>query len=211
MNTNIIRRSLRAFIATTTIALSIAALAGCAPASSNAEPVDAAPSADAPSAAATPTKTPEPEFASGDVVSADEAKVLNDDVSDLTVAYPIGDEFIVLKWGDPVPEEMRLAVEENVKAATPGYGTTGNPPASVLHDALTAESQKLGGVSVAAVLCGMGATSDGGFTPMWAVSEPGPVGPYPDYATAFGEIRAWAEGDPATRTFVLINNLGCAQ
>ena len=195
-------------------------LAACAPADVDAnspEPSDPS-STSAPVVDPVETEAPEPveteeptEIQAGDELSAEDAKTLNES-NELAVAYPVGDKFIAVKWGEPTPEPVRIAVQENVKAATPGLGTTTNisEDAGRLKEALAAESQKLGGISVAAVQCGMSYEGDGSVAvPTWAISEPGPVGTYPSREAAVEKINAWVAGQSGNRTYIEINNLGC--
>lgn len=71
-----------------------------------------------------PTPSPERTFAPGDIVDTAHAEAINADQSDTTVAYPVGDSFVVVTWGKPIPPAVREAVNTNVRAAAPEWGTS---------------------------------------------------------------------------------------
>lgn len=79
-----------------------------------------------------------------------------------------------------------------------------------LQKVLRAESDKLGGISVAAVQCGMSFSKESNsYVPVWVVTKPGPAGGYDSQAEATAAAQAWADGGVGKRTFVTINTLGC--
>ncbi|MFF7292025.1 hypothetical protein ACFY9N_05760 [Microbacterium sp. NPDC008134] len=184
-------------------------LAGCTPAS---EPHPS------PIAASQPVETEKPgpaeEIQVGDELTAEQAQELNDS-NDLTVAYPVGDKFIAVRWGQPIPEPVLQEVNAQVNAGVGASHGTGTGAAmdqeqANLQAQLQAESDKLGGITVTAVQCALSfSTSINSFAPAWAVSEPGPVGTYDSQAEATSAAQAWADGQPGKRIFVVLNNLGC--
>ena len=169
--------------------------------------------------AETATPTPEPTFAAGDVVDAAQAEAINADMSDTTVAYPVGDSFVVVSWGKPIAPAVREAVSANVRSAAPEWGTSTDYKVSdarweAVRDAMQAESDKLGGITVIALSCVQSfSEKTNSFSPTWVISEPGPVGQYDSYKHAFDTAEAWTGGaqGEGKRLYVTINNLGCKQ
>lgn len=177
-------------------------LAGCA-----AEP---APAETAPAAVAE-TATPEPEIQVGDTLTADQAAELNAG-TDLMKAYPLGDTFIAVQWGQPIPEAVKAEVDVQVNA---GVGAehgkaTQNIAAqqNALGDVLRGESDKLGGISVAAVQCALSfSTESNSYNPSWGVSEPGPGRLYGSKEEALAAAEAWSQD--GKKMYVVVNKLGC--
>lgn len=186
-------------------------LSGCA-----AEPTAAKPEKNA---AETPSATPEPTFTAGNIVDAAQAEAINADTSDTTVAYPVGDGFVVVSWGKPIAPAVREAVNANVnEAAGSDYGVSTDSDVSAedwgrLKAAMTAESERLGGITLTAVSCVQSfSTAVNSHRPTWVISEPGPIGEYASYRDAHAKAEAWSGGDQeGKRLYVVINNLGCTQ
>jgi hypothetical protein len=167
--------------------------------------------------AATATPTPEPTVDAGDVVTPEQVEDLTKS-GDIMAGYPVGDDLIAVKWGEPIPDAVRQAVNESVSAAAPEWGTSTDHNVSATHwatlfDAMTAEAEKLGGISLIAVSCVQSfSEATNGYRPAWVISEPGPVGEYESYQEAFDTAEAWQGGkQTGKRMYVQINNLGCAQ
>lgn len=184
--------------------VALVALAGCA-----AEP--------APVKTATPaaveTEAPKPEVKTGDVLTAEQAAELNAG-NDLAKAYPVGGEFIAVQWGQPIPEAVRAEVNTQVNVHVGNrYGTSTDADevsaaSATLMKVLKEESQKLGGITVTAVICAQSFSTDtNAFAPTWVISEPGPIGQYESKAAAFERADGWAQD--GKKMYVVINNLGC--
>lgn len=170
--------------------------------------------------AETATPTSKPTFAAGDVVDAAQAEAINADMSDTTVAYPVGESFVVVSWGKPIAPAVREAVSANVSAAVgASYGVSTDAyvrteEGFALMKAMRAESDKLGGITVVALSCVQSfSEKTSSFSPTWVISEPGPVGQYDSYKHAFDTAEGWTSGTQGEgkRLYVVINNLGCQQ
>lgn len=189
-------------------------LTGCAAGAAPAAPASEGPPT------STPTPTPESTFAAGDVVDAAQAEAINANISDTTIAYPVGDQYIVVAWEAPLPEPVRQQVEKNLSAASPEYGTikphngAADESNRLYWDALKAERERLG-FSVASYACLLSTvpadTHELQYEQVWAVAEgAGPFGIQPSYAEGLAKVQEWANGGNG-RTYVVINHLGCTQ
>ncbi|GGD76682.1 hypothetical protein [Microbacterium murale] len=183
---------------------------GCA-----AEPTSAAPEATTTPAAE--TEAPAPEVAAGDVLTPEQVEELKK-AGEIIAGYPVGDQLIAVKWGEPFPDAVRQASNASVNAAVGpehGHGVSDDQTEQQfrLVDVLSAEAEKLGGISLAAVQCAMSfSTTTNSFQPTWAVSEPDPAGAYSSYQEAIDTVEAWQGGtQTGKRMYVVVNNLGCAQ
>lgn len=182
-------------------ALTLLTLTGCA-----AEPAPAG----TPDAAVE-TQTPAP-IAVGDVLTAEQATELNAG-NDLMKAYPVGDQFIAVQWGQPVPDAVVAEVQEQIISANPEYGTSDDHKVNAVHweqlkEVMGAESKKLGGISISIVSCALSFSEiTNSYNPTWVMSEPGPVGQYGSRDEVLAKADAWSE--PGKKMYVVINNLGC--
>ena len=110
---------------------------------------------------------------------------------------------------DAVAVESETPAPRAVRA-----GVTGEPGTELyagndrLAEAQKSESEKLGGISVAAVQCALSfSTITNTFEPTWVISEPGPVGQYGSRDEAIARADGWSQ--PGKKMYVVINNLGC--
>ena len=181
-------------------ALSLLALAGCA-----AEPAPAS----APAIDVSETPTP---LAVGDILTAEQATELNEG-NDLMKAYPVGDQFIAVQWGQPVPEAVTAEVQAQLIAANPEYGTSDDHKVNAvnweqLKAGMDAESKKLGGISISVVACALSfSEAINSYRPTWVMSEPGPAGEYGSREEVLAAADGWSQ--PGKKMYVVLNNLGC--
>lgn len=76
------------------------ALAGCAP-DPHPDPV----SESSPASNPVETEAPAPEIKAGDKLTSEQAAEINAG-TDLIRAYPVGEEFYAVQWGQPIPERV---------------------------------------------------------------------------------------------------------
>lgn len=198
-----IRRTLKTLAATAALTLTATlALTACTPASDQ-EPMSAVEimelftgstdeqaATEAPEPTATPTAEPEPVsltdgLNAGDVIEPDLCEQINNDPSTFGRGYVMADGSCrFVRYGDPMPEEVRLDIEQSVQ----GY-----PANTVFLTEPDRIGESVDGLEVGFLVCyGSG----------WVSSKPSPH--HGSYEQMVADLDAWVAAG-TSRSYVTVN------
>ncbi|MGH8953692.1 MAG: hypothetical protein ACRDVF_01630 [Microbacterium sp.] len=189
--------------------LATLAVSGCAPA-----PLPDPTFSSQPVEAPVETDAPEPEQTSGAPISAEEAAEINASwgrvVDDRAYQMPDG-QFVLIKGGEPLPENVNQAVYGAVAPPTDVAFSTHVFNAAnqeAMNAAIEAQEAATGRKAVV-VIHGMGASPDGSSgTPMWGVA-----GGNDDYTgtskeEALAAAQKWVDQSPSGRMIIVVDAVG---